>query len=42
MIEELKDVKRKEAIRKHSELLRKLAEQERKRQEYAKRLLAKF
>ena len=30
MIEELKDVKRKEAIRKHSELLRKLAEQESK------------
>jgi len=42
MIEELKDIKRKEAIRKHSELLRKLAERDNKKREYAKRLLAKF
>ena len=42
MIEELEVIKRRERIFKHSELLRKIAEKDGKRQEYAKRLLDKF
>ena len=42
MIVDMEVIKRRERIFKHSKLLRKIAEKDRKRQEYAKRLLAKF
>ena len=41
-IEELEVIKHRERVMKHTELLRKLAEKNRERQEYAKRLFAHF